>query len=117
MIVRCGRCRAELEIAAPGEFICPACGTRNAVRGAPAGGMPPSGAGPAPGPAGSFGGLTVPGGGTIPPPSPSGPEPSVNWATCPSCAWRFAHGETETLTCPSCRASLIATEDGLRVKA
>lgn len=110
MIVRCGRCRAELEIASPGEFICPACGTRNAVRGGAAAGAAPSPFGASPG------GLTVPGGTMPPPPPTSGPEPSALWAVCPTCHWKFAHGETETLTCPSCRASLTVTPDGLRAE-
>jgi len=115
MIVRCGRCRAELEIAAPGEFICPACGTRNAVRGGPAAGQPPP-TQPSPFGAGPPGGLTVPGG-TLPPPPVGGSDPNVTWGACPACSWRFAHGEAEHLTCPSCRARLIVTADGLRPEA
>lgn len=102
MIVRCGRCRAELEVSGPGEFVCPACGTRNAVRDDVA-------ANPY-----DVGGLSVPGG-TMPPPAPPpGPEPSVDWSVCPECRWRFAHGETEQVTCPNCRATLERTPDGLR---
>jgi predicted RNA-binding Zn-ribbon protein involved in translation (DUF1610 family) len=105
MIVRCGRCRSELEIPGPGEFVCPACGTRNVARGAAgAPGAYPLGGTPGPG-------LTVPGG--VPAPSrPAGPEPEVNWATCPSCAFRFAIGEVERVTCPNCRVSLDRSPEG-----
>ncbi|MBI4728600.1 MAG: hypothetical protein HY775_03755 [Acidobacteria bacterium] len=96
MLVRCGRCRAELEVSGPGEFACPSCGTRNAVRGA----------GPR-----DVGGLTVPGG--MPPPAPR-PDPSIRWASCPACSWRFAIGEVPEVTCPSCRAHLEVTAAGLR---
>lgn len=106
MIVRCGRCRVELEVPGPGEFVCPACGTRNSVRGgAPA--------------AGSYdlGDLTVPGGrppGT-PPPPPEQDNEAIKWGTCPACSWRFAMGEVEQVTCPNCRAALSATPEGLRL--
>ncbi|HEX9695339.1 MAG TPA: hypothetical protein VGB64_03390 [Actinomycetota bacterium] len=110
MIVRCGRCRAELEIAAPGEFLCPACGTRNAVRGAPGDAAPPAS------PFGAAGGLTIPGAGTLPPP-PAAPDPNIEWDVCPACRWRFAHGPADTLTCPSCLASLSAGPGGLQVQA
>jgi len=112
MIVRCGRCRAELEVSGPGEFICPACGTRNAVRGAGS----PAGADPY-GFGASASGLTVPGG--VPPPSPQqppmAPSPGVNWETCPTCRFRFASGEVSTLTCPNCRTELERGEDGALV--
>lgn len=104
VIVRCGRCRAELEIAGPGEFVCPACGTRNVARGG--GGGDAFGLGGAA--AGS--GLTVPGG-TPAPPSSAPPE-NVKWATCPSCAFRFAMGEVEAVTCPNCRTQLSRDETG-----
>lgn len=114
MIVRCGACRAELEVGGPGEFLCPACGTRNAVRGGAPGA--PAGA-PPPGPY-DLGGLTVPpsvAGGRMPPQEP-GPDPDITWSTCPQCAWKFAHGEAEKLTCPSCRANLVMSPDGLRAE-
>jgi Zn finger protein HypA/HybF involved in hydrogenase expression len=103
MIVRCGKCRVELEVSGPGEFLCPACGTRNAVRGGQQGNV-------------DLGGLTVPGG--RPPASASPPDEAqegINWGTCPSCSFRFAMGEIETVTCPSCRAELASTPEGLRV--
>jgi predicted RNA-binding Zn-ribbon protein involved in translation (DUF1610 family) len=85
MIVRCGRCGVELDVAGPGEFMCPSCGTRNVVRGAPA--APPQN---------PFGvpdlGATV----------PSEPSPGITWVTCPSCRYRFAVGEIDAVTCPSC---------------
>jgi uncharacterized Zn finger protein (UPF0148 family) len=98
MIVRCGKCRTELEVSGPGEFVCPVCGTRNAVRGA------------APGPI-DLGGLGGP-----PPPSPNeGPPPGVTWETCPRCSYRFAKGDVERVSCPNCAAELEVTPEGLKV--
>jgi Zn finger protein HypA/HybF involved in hydrogenase expression len=96
MIVRCGRCRSELQVDGPGEFVCPVCGTRNAVRGAP--GQTPldlsSMRSPAP---------------------PSGaPAPGVTWIVCPSCSYRFAMGEREHVTCPNCRLELEVVEGTAR---
>lgn len=105
MIVRCGRCRSELEIPGPGEFVCPACGTRNVARGGGAGQPYTIGGAQAPG-------LTVPGGAPAPP-RPSGPEPEVNWAQCPACGFRFAIGEVEHLTCPNCRVELDRSPEGV----
>ena len=105
MLVRCGRCRAELEISGPGEFVCPSCGTRNVARGGAAGGDPYSiGARPA----GS--GLTVPSGTPVPP--SDAPPADINWATCPSCSFRFAMGGVDQVTCPNCRAQLSRDETG-----
>ena len=99
MIVRCGRCRAELEVSGPGEFICPACGTRNAVRGGT--GASPYGMGQA------ASGLTLPGGAPAPAPRPAGgPEPSVDWISCDSCRYRFMVGPVDRVTCPNCRAEI-----------
>lgn len=100
MIVRCGRCRAELEAAGPGEFLCPSCGTRNVIRGAPGQGTV------------DLGGLSVPGGPGANPP-PVGPPHGVRWERCPACSYRFAMGEVDRVTCPNCRAELSATEGGL----
>jgi len=100
MLVRCGRCHAELEVSGPGEFVCPACGTRNAVRGtAPPQdpfGVPDLGGAPA-GPS-PFGGP--------PPPPPNEPAPGVTWIVCPSCSWRFAVGDVQEVACPTCATSL-----------
>ena len=104
MNVRCGRCRAELEVSGPGEFICPACGTRNAVRGAA--GSDPYGMG-----AGASG-LTLPGGAPAPATRPpGGPAPSVEWVSCDSCSYRFAIGTVEKVTCPNCGAEVDLPED------
>lgn len=107
MLVRCGRCRSELEISGPGEFVCPACGTRNVARGGAAapdpyslGGRPQGGSG-----------LTVPGGSPLPPASPAPAD--IKWATCPSCSFRFAMGEVDQVTCPNCRAQLSRDENGV----
>lgn len=97
MIVRCGKCKIELEVAGPGEFMCPSCGSRNVVRGAapdPTYGLPDLG-----------GPLRPP-----PPPQPEGPPPGVSWIVCPRCSWRFAVGEVTEVACPTCGTSL--TVDG-----
>jgi len=106
VIVRCGRCRSELEIPGPGEFVCPACGTRNVARGPSAAADPYSVSGAV---AGS--GLTVPGGAPIPS-APPVPPVDVNWAACPSCGHRFAMGEIDKVRCPNCRIDLVRAEDG-----
>lgn len=98
VIVRCGRCRAELEVSGPGEFICPSCGTRNAVRQAPGGspfGMAPGGSG-----------LTLPGGAPAPASKQPGEQAGVNWIVCGACSYRFAIGVVEKVTCPNCRADV-----------
>lgn len=87
MLVRCGRCRIELEVTGPGEFLCPSCGTRNVVHGDVAGqdtlDLPDLGGAPA----------------------PEGPS-SVRWLRCPDCAYRFAVGEVQEVSCPSCGRSI-----------
>jgi DNA-directed RNA polymerase subunit RPC12/RpoP len=103
MVVRCGRCRAELEISGPGEFICPSCGTRNVVRG---------GAGADPfGMQQSGSGLTLPGGAPAPASKPAGPAPGVDWVTCVSCSYRFAIGPVDTVTCPNCGSQVDRPAD------
>jgi predicted RNA-binding Zn-ribbon protein involved in translation (DUF1610 family) len=102
MLVRCGRCRVELEVAGAGEFMCPRCGTRNVVKGPEAAdpyGVPD---------------LTIPGGAA---PAPAAPpaEDVVRWVTCPECTYRFAAGKgAEEVTCPNCRASLSLGESEVR---
>ena len=104
--MRCGRCRSELEIPGPGEFVCPACGTRNVARGG-AGADPYSIGGQG---AAAASRLTVPGGAPAPsmPPVPS----DVRWGVCPACTYRFASGEVEAVTCPNCRAALTRSPEG-----
>jgi predicted RNA-binding Zn-ribbon protein involved in translation (DUF1610 family) len=104
MVVRCGRCRTELEVSGPGEFICPACGTRNAVRGAAA--ASPFGMGQ------GVSGLTLPGGAPAPAAGPpAGPQPSVDWVSCDSCNYRFMAGPVERVTCPNCRNEIERPAD------
>lgn len=98
MIVRCGRCRIELEVSGPGEFVCPSCGTRNTVRSSTVGGdlldlsAVRSEAGP----------------------SEQNPPPGVRWVSCPGCSYRFAIGERERVACPNCSADLEVTPEGLK---
>jgi tRNA(Ile2) C34 agmatinyltransferase TiaS len=93
MIVRCGRCGIEIEVAGPGEFICPSCGTRNAVRGQEA-------------PQNPFG---VPDLGATPPPNE--PAPGAHWVRCPECAYRFAVGDVEEVDCPSCSTTIHVDQE------
>lgn len=105
--MRCGRCRAELDIQGPGEFVCPACGTRNVARGGNA--SDPLAAGM------TGSGLTVPGGAPAPRPPATQPPSDVRWGACPSCGYRFAMGEVDEVTCPNCRAQLVRDETGVLV--
>jgi predicted RNA-binding Zn-ribbon protein involved in translation (DUF1610 family) len=86
MIVRCGRCQSELDVAGAGEFVCPRCGTRNVVR-APATdpyALPNLAPARAPSP-------------------PDAPNASIKWLVCPSCSYRFAAGvDVEQVDCPNC---------------
>jgi DNA-directed RNA polymerase subunit RPC12/RpoP len=98
MIVRCGKCGIELEVAGAGEFMCPSCGTRNVIRG------------PAQ-PENPFG---VPDLGARAPADE--PAPGVRWIRCPSCSYRFAIGEVENVTCPSCSSDIDVTETDARAE-
>src|SRR2546426_372576 len=98
MIVRCGRCRSELEVSGPGEFVCPACGTRNAVRGA---------AGPSPLDLSAMRSDV----------GPTAPAGDVRWIACPGCSYRFAIGEVEQVSCPNCSKQLAVTPEGVHVQA
>ena len=89
MIVRCGRCQVELEIAGPGEFMCPNCGTRNVARGQQD-----------QAPQNPFG---VP---DLAASAPQEPAPGVQWVTCPACSYKFAVGEMEKVSCPSCSTTI-----------
>lgn len=80
MIVRCGRCRTSFEVAGPGRYRCPACGTANEVAGGPA---------PAPG-------------GLVTPPPPAAPETPSPRAECPDCGFRFIVGQVAEAPCPNC---------------
>lgn len=109
MIVRCGRCKAELEVAGPGEFLCPACGSRNVVRGAASPSQGFAGVGSFGG-GGAFEGL----GGTAPQ-APPPPAPDVRWVSCPNCSYRFVVGEVEEVPCPTCSAALDIREDQVKL--
>lgn len=108
MLVRCGRCRIELEVAGAGEFACPNCGARNAVR--DPGGMSP-GAGMGPAPTDPFG---IPDLGAAPPSPPPPPvqDTGVRWVACPSCSYRFAVGEVDEVACPACGIALALAAGG-----
>jgi len=86
----------ELEVAGAGEFMCPRCGARNAVR-EPEG--LPQGA-----PDFGFGAPAAP--------PPAEDPPGIDWVTCPSCRWRFAVGDVPSVSCPTCGIALTI-EDGV----
>lgn len=89
MIVRCGACRTQFEVAGAGRFSCPSCGSVNVVRDSTATG--PAAASPYP---------AAPGAPTAPPPpQPDRPSPRIN---CPDCAFTFIVGEIPVATCPNC---------------
>jgi predicted RNA-binding Zn-ribbon protein involved in translation (DUF1610 family) len=97
MIVRCGSCQIELEVAGAGEFACPSCGTRNVVR--------------APAPSSPFG---VPDLGAVAPP-PTDAVSDVRWIACPSCKYRFVIGDVDEVSCPTCSARLSVAEDKIEL--
>lgn len=105
MNVRCGACRTQFEVAGPGRFACPVCGSVNVVReGAP-------GAAPGPAPGGPPGGYpAAPGamppemGGAPPPPPP--PPPPMPKVDCPECDFTFIVGQIAKAECPNCGAEV-----------
>ena len=88
MIVRCGRCRVQVEVPGPGRYQCPSCGTPMEVRDRAA----------APG-------LVAP---PAPPPEPM-PTPRV---ACPDCGFRFIVGAVESAPCPNCGALVPVSAGG-----
>lgn len=93
MLVRCGQCRAELEVAGAGEFLCPHCGTRNAVRGA------------------TQDRFTIPTAPKTPAAAVDDVNLSVQWLVCSQCSYRFAAGrDLEEVSCPNCSAALSSGE-------
>ena len=75
--------------------MCPNCGTRNVARGSQQ-----------QAPQNPFG---VPDLGASVPPEPA---PGVRWVRCPACSYRFAVGEVENVSCPSCSAPVEAAAQG-----
>jgi len=89
MIVRCGACRTQFEVAGAGRFSCPSCGSVNVVRNQTATGPASAGAYP-----------TAPGAPPAPtPPPPDRPSPRID---CPECAFTFIVGDISVATCPNC---------------
>jgi predicted RNA-binding Zn-ribbon protein involved in translation (DUF1610 family) len=92
MIVRCGACRTQFEVAGAGRFSCPACGSVNVVRNQASG---PASAAAYPAAPGAPGGPSeVPAS-----PPPDRPSPRIH---CPECAFTFIVGEIAVATCPNC---------------
>lgn len=92
MIVRCGACRTQFEVAGAGRFSCPACGSVNVVRNQTA--TAPASAADYPAAPGSPGAPATP-----PPPQSDRPSPRIN---CPDCAFTFIVGDIAVATCPNC---------------
>lgn len=80
MNVRCGRCQTAFEVAGPGRYPCPACGTPNDVRES----------------------ATEPEDGLLTPPPPPGPEPPSPRAQCVQCGFTFIVGDVSEVPCPNC---------------
>jgi len=91
MIVRCGACRTQFDVAGAGRFSCPACGSVNVVRNQAGTAAPPA-AGPYPTAQG-----VAPA--APPPPQPDRPSPRIS---CPDCAFTFIVGDIPVATCPNC---------------
>jgi DNA-directed RNA polymerase subunit RPC12/RpoP len=99
MRVRCGACRTQFEVAGPGRFACPVCGSVNVVR---------NGAG-GPEAAQSLGGYPAAPGAGMPgeaPPPPPTPPPVLPKIKCPECGFEFIVGEIAVATCPMCSAEV-----------
>ncbi len=99
MMVRCGACRTQFEVAGAGRFACPVCESVNVVR-------DPSGAAP------DLGGYpaapnVVAGGSPQPPPPPPPPANTpLPRITCPECAFTFIVGDIAVAICPNCEAEV-----------
>lgn len=100
MRVRCGACRTQFEVAGPGRYACPVCGSVNVVRNGPQ--QAPNTVGGYPAAPGAEGqGVVQPGG---PPPPP--PEKKLPKVDCPECGHNFIVGEVATAICPNCGAEV-----------
>lgn len=112
MRVRCGACRTQFEVAGPGRYACPVCGSVNVVRNGSGGqSAPPAGEQPSaqPGTMGGYQtapGVAPPGAATAqapPPPRQEEPMPKIE---CPECGFSFIVGKVATVTCPMCSAEV-----------
>lgn len=108
MRVRCGACRTQFDVAGPGRYACPVCGSVNVVRN----GAGPGGEQASPPPSSMGGYPTAPGVGPQgpgpmpqppPPPPREEPMPKIN---CPECGFSFIIGKVATVTCPMCSAEV-----------
>lgn len=80
MLAKCGRCGTTVEVAGPGRFQCPGCGTTNQVpESAPVAPLPQT------------------------EPIPPIPEEPASRITCRACSFQFIVGSVETAICPNCR--------------
>ena len=101
MRVRCGACRTQFDVAGPGRYACPVCGSVNVVRNGAQ--QAPSNVGgyqAAPGAAGP--GVAQP----QPPPPPPPVEEPMPKIDCPECGFNFIVGKVATAICPNCGAEV-----------
>jgi len=91
--IRCGRCHYEFIIGGVDETTCPQCGARNRI----------------PGMTAATEGPVV----DTTAPEEEGSEPAASagarWVVCPSCAYRFAVGEVESVNCPLCATEVAVS--------
>lgn len=100
MMVRCGSCRTQFEVAGAGRFACPVCGSVNVVRD-PSGAAPNVGGYPAA--PNVAAGSPEP---TPPPPPPLAVNTPLPRIACPECAFTFIVGDIAVATCPNCGAEV-----------
>lgn len=101
MRVRCGACGTQFEVAGPGRFACPVCGSVNVVRN----GAAPPNSGQNVGGYPSAPGVGGPGEPPSAPPPPP-PPPMLPKIPCPECGFEFIVGEIAVATCPMCSAEV-----------
>ena len=96
MNVRCGACRTQFEVAGPGRYACPVCGSVNVVREGPTPSQPSAVGGYQAAP-----GAVPPEMAGAPPPPPPPPPPSPK-VICPNCDFGFIVGQIAVAECPNC---------------
>lgn len=94
MMVRCGACRTEFDVAGAGRHACPTCGAINQVAEAPQ--ASPQASAPQT-PPGAFPGAQP---GQEEAAGPSAPEPTR--ARCSQCDFEFFVGDIDVAECPNC---------------
>ena len=96
MNVRCGACRTQFEVAGPGRYACPVCGSVNVVRESPGAAAPSNVGGYQTAP-----GAVPPEMAGVPPPPPP-PPPPMPKVECPQCSHSLIVGQIAVAECPNC---------------